>query len=342
MSDNMNTPASPEAVTTGSPVIEQPFSPHRQKQMDAVVEFFRFPRDIPFYGEVTRADVIYDGMGVFVIGVTTSKRYLAVKLKDHLHSSEGDMADFAALATLHALARRVYKSYRIRLDTPLRDRAWIMVGDRVPGLTLETVWKTISSKEMPCFKKEITAQLTIQMARMRALRQPFIGRVGHNQRGPPQETRNVYSGPAGEYFGPFTGLNPEAEFDEWALSRLFIPKDQAKWRKKLDKDRKTRSASPASFVLTHGDLRRENIMVAQDPSGNYVITGIIDWELSGFLPEYAEYAWLENISDHDKEWKQILRDVVPRGRCSGDRLEFTRLLERACNPFCKRPVGTGT
>ncbi|RAK98799.1 aminoglycoside phosphotransferase family protein [Aspergillus ibericus CBS 121593] len=43
-------------------------------------------------------------------------------------------------------------------------------------------------------------------------------------------------------------------------------------------------------VFTHGDVRTANIMVKQDPSRGvqYVITGIIDWEDSGFYPFYYE------------------------------------------------------
>lgn len=42
-------------------------------------------------------------------------------------------------------------------------------------------------------------------------------------------------------------------------------------------------------VFTHGDVRTANIMVEQDPNvGHYTITGVIDWEESGFYPAYYE------------------------------------------------------
>ncbi|OXV07888.1 hypothetical protein Egran_04349 [Elaphomyces granulatus] len=39
-------------------------------------------------------------------------------------------------------------------------------------------------------------------------------------------------------------------------------------------------------VFTRGDVRADNIMVKRDPDVNdrYVVTGIIDWEFSGFYP----------------------------------------------------------
>lgn len=41
-------------------------------------------------------------------------------------------------------------------------------------------------------------------------------------------------------------------------------------------------------VFTHGDVRPANIMVKTDDDNNYVASGIIDWEDSGFYPEYFE------------------------------------------------------
>lgn len=43
-------------------------------------------------------------------------------------------------------------------------------------------------------------------------------------------------------------------------------------------------------VFTHGDVRTANIMVKLDDCNNYVVTGIIDWEDSGFYPDYHESA----------------------------------------------------
>jgi len=41
-------------------------------------------------------------------------------------------------------------------------------------------------------------------------------------------------------------------------------------------------------VFTHGDVRMANIIVKADDDNNYVVSGIIDWEDSGFYPEYFE------------------------------------------------------
>ncbi|GKZ29603.1 hypothetical protein AbraIFM66950_005757 [Aspergillus brasiliensis] len=50
------------------------------------------------------------------------------------------------------------------------------------------------------------------------------------------------------------------------------------------------STQAQESVFTHGDIRTDNIMVMQEPgsSGQYIVTGIIDWEDSGFYPFYYE------------------------------------------------------
>lgn len=41
-------------------------------------------------------------------------------------------------------------------------------------------------------------------------------------------------------------------------------------------------------VFTHGDLRPDNITVDMDDCNKWVVTGLLDWEYSGFYPEYCE------------------------------------------------------
>ena len=67
-----------------------------------------------------------------------------------------------------------------------------------------------------------------------------------------------------------------------------------------------RNKNPSKFVLTHGDLAARNIMV-QDGR----ITGIVDWEYSGFFPEYMEYALATVIHDNIEEWwLPVLKKVL--------------------------------
>jgi hypothetical protein len=70
------------------------------------------------------------------------------------------------------------------------------------------------------------------------------------------------------------------------------------------------------LVFTHGDVRTANIMVKRDPdlNGHYVITGIIDWEDSGFYPDYHECTILTrtlNVVDEDDWYLYLPESISP-------------------------------
>lgn len=58
----------------------------------------------------------------------------------------------------------------------------------------------------------------------------------------------------------------------------------------------------AEIVFTHGDFRPENIVIQSDVHSNYILSGIIDWEKSGFYPDYFEsIKATSNISSLNEE-----------------------------------------
>ena len=68
-----------------------------------------------------------------------------------------------------------------------------------------------------------------------------------------------------------------------------------------------------AFVFTHGDVAPRNTMVNEECR----ITGIIDWELAGWYPEYWEYANNMNPS-RDKDWQSWMeRTATQRWDLSG-------------------------
>lgn len=71
-------------------------------------------------------------------------------------------------------------------------------------------------------------------------------------------------------------------------------------------------------VLTHGDLAPRNILVRD---GNVV--AIVDWEMSGFYPEYWEYAKAHFFADYDHAW---MEDGALDGILDPFRLELAALL----------------
>ncbi|KNG89852.1 hypothetical protein ANOM_001760 [Aspergillus nomiae NRRL 13137] len=60
--------------------------------------------------------------------------------------------------------------------------------------------------------------------------------------------------------------------------------------------------SALPYTFTHGDLTNVNVMV-EDGS----LTGIIDWEMSGYFPVWWEYVCTSvPDSEEDREWKALL------------------------------------
>jgi aminoglycoside phosphotransferase (APT) family kinase protein len=63
----------------------------------------------------------------------------------------------------------------------------------------------------------------------------------------------------------------------------------------------------AEVVFAHADLSWENILV--DPSSGNV-TGILDWEMAGFWPEWWEFRKALYGGRSRKWWREILNDVM--------------------------------
>ncbi|KAL1992666.1 hypothetical protein VTN49DRAFT_4698 [Thermomyces lanuginosus] len=258
--------------------------------------FERRDYDGPFNGET-----LYEFFGNLVIKShnTSDGHPVAIKFltADYLHESEADMMAYAHSQNL--LVPAVWN--RCSIDS---DRV-AMITDFVQGRPLDQVWPTLNDKERASIKEQLAEQLKL----FRSCTKPYIGRIYH------QPTRSLYDGLETKFMGPFYS---EAAFDEWCLSRIKNASTRRKWRKKLAK---LRRKYPSKFVLTHGDLFPRNILV-----DNGKITGIVDWERSGFLPDYVEYALAACLYDYSGEewWRPVLMEVLPA--CAPERLSFQSLI----------------
>lgn len=70
--------------------------------------------------------------------------------------------------------------------------------------------------------------------------------------------------------------------------------------------------SDLKIVFTHGDLRPDNIAVDMDKCNRWVITGLLDWEYSGFYPEYCEAFKSTNCMApyEEDDWYLFLPDCI--------------------------------
>lgn len=204
------------------------------------------------------------------------------------------------------LAPKVHGCYDIVLRNLSKPEIRVMVSELVQGDPLHLIWHEYTDEE----KASVREQLRVQLAAMRRLTQPYMGQLHR------EPFHCAYDAIKSNLIGPF---DSEEAFDEWCLARLNErPLASWKWKRWL---KKKRQQSSGKFVLTHGDLTPRNIMVQGS-----TVTGIIDWEWSAFLPEYAEYAFAMKLCYGLEEWWiPILEEILEP--CDKQRLKFTKKIQ---------------
>lgn len=72
------------------------------------------------------------------------------------------------------------------------------------------------------------------------------------------------------------------------------------------------SQNSTEIVFTHGDLRPANIVVKVTEDGRCIVTGIVDWEDSGFYPDYHEARKITNClaTDEEGDWFRFLPPCI--------------------------------
>lgn len=260
----------------------------------------RLAKELKEYRSLIQGRDLYDYMGHRVVeSRTTSGNLVAVKKgeKGSFRQSEAEMMQYAHEKGI--LTPRVLGVYYVKRGVIA------MVTDRVPGDSLDKVWHTLTEAEKKNVELQLKQQVSCNTSRplvllfvltfpkvqeMRKHTQPYIGRIGNIK------TYNFFDRLHDNDMGPFSS---EEEFDDWCLTRVKFarvkfPYYQKFWKHYVPKMRNEKSSK---FVLTHGDLAARNIMVKDGQ-----LTGIVDWEYSGFFPEYMEYALATVIHESVEDW----------------------------------------
>lgn len=169
------------------------------------------------------------------------------------------------------------------------------IAERIPGKSLDQIWSQIPQADRERIAKE-TAGYILQLRRLRS---PRMGSV-HGQ--------PLY---AGFLFVDDceAGHGPLSTPDELWAEMTKKPSERGVPNGILDLFGK-HLPSPYPWTFTHGDLTYSNIMV--DPE-TYRLTGIVDWEGSGYYPVWWEFVHVNaGKGDEDAEWQAILRKYMPQ------------------------------
>lgn len=148
------------------------------------------------------------------------------------------------------------------------DDSWILM-QRAPGTRLDSAW--------PDMPEDISVttitQLKAYFEQLRNIGPSTPARIGACDNGPVYDHRLNNGFPC----GPFISIS---EFHDFLVSPVLKcprPELAVEYRKQLSDD--------CTVNFTHADMSYEHIFVDK-VNGN--VTGIIDWEMAGFLPAWWE------------------------------------------------------
>ncbi|PPQ64878.1 hypothetical protein CVT26_002596 [Gymnopilus dilepis] len=175
----------------------------------------------------------------------------------------------------------------------------------IAGHVLEDVWHTLSSEQ----QRNCVVQLKEFLDQMRALKPPHPECVQAIDGSGLIDTRI-----SPDVWGPF---DSHADFHRF-LNYDFIREHPEQYPRVQESLAKV-SGKCYTTVFSHGDLGPHNIILKADGK-----IAIIDWEMSGWFPEYWEYTRAYAARGHIESWWAMFRDTVAR---YDDELELMTRIE---------------
>jgi hypothetical protein len=172
--------------------------------------------------------------------------------------------------------------------------------DFMPGRTLKSMWAELDERT----KGRVCQDIWDLVALIRA-------RVPRPDDLAPGLYRTVDGSPSRD---PLLGDNNDvapSEFDDDMLRNRIYTRyvDHHGLSYRDGKDVLDLLPRSSTSVFTHGDLAPRNIIVDDQCR----ITGVLDWESSGWFPDYWEYAQMMKWCDTpEQEWKKWMAKTKPR------------------------------
>ncbi len=184
----------------------------------------------------------------------------------------------------------------------------------VSGVSLDTIWPDLDEKQ----KKHIASELNEILERIRQERCPL---------------GEVLGGVGGE------GCKDARRHIRTCQDRLFSAKDFVDFLLSnphfgghiyVNLLRNLWHTQSSSVVFTHGDLQPPNVMVEERDDGYHRVTGLIDWEMSGYYPDWFECVKATNnlsTTESQCDWSLFLPTCI-----SPQRYPLPWLLDRIWDP----------
>lgn len=174
-------------------------------------------------------------------------------------------------------------------------KCFLLFMSLVPGTTLEAVWPELDNS----LKRSVQEQLNGIFIELRTLTRPDNMPLGGVAGEGCQDLRRHVRGTKEPIW-------TTEDFDNWQFSNPHFGSPIY-----IEVLRSLCPTLPQKHVLSHNDLRPENIMVKLE-EGQCRVTGIIDWQYSGFYPEYYESTKVMNgLSTNEKsDWYLFIPECI--------------------------------
>ena len=200
-----------------------------------------------------------------------------------------------------------------------------LVMELIPGQDLRTLWGTLSENEKLC----ICSQLRQAVTRLRSI--PSPGGFGSVIGGPlPHLFFGTYTGDP-RIMGPFRTSN-----DLHAGLALHTQNQQARntwhgWHADWLARHLPETLKDQPSTFTHGDLIKQNVMIQVQPGADgqtdrqVLLTGLVDWEMAGWYPQYWEYANLFIYAHWEDDWEVKAESFLDPYPCEAALLKLVRV-----------------
>lgn len=161
----------------------------------------------------------------------------------------------------------------------------------IPGLPLTDTWTRMSEEAQTTTQRDLSRCLS----ELRAIQAPETTFIGSCIGGPAYDHRLNNGLPC----GPFISVCEFHDFLVTPVKRCPRPELVVSYRQQL--------ADNYKVMFTHADLCGDHILV--EPSTGK-ITGIIDWEMAGWRPEYWEYTKSLFGNRYMQWWKVLIGEFL--------------------------------
>lgn len=174
------------------------------------------------------------------------------------------------------------------------EQNWIVMK-RLPGTQLGHAWPNMTIHA----RSYTLTQLREYLQELHSIQSQTPGLIGSCSGGPAYDHRIDNR----RTYGPFKSIT---EFHDFLVSPI-KNSPRSEWVVKY------RSLLPDTHGVSfaHGDLSWENILV-QPETGE--VTGILDWEMAGFWPDWWEYRKALHGNRPQPWWYEVLKEIMPEYR----------------------------